>query len=73
MELKQEEEVILAIEKQGEAREEELQRFVKEEMTKFLEGKLEKEGLSLEKEGGEAQDEKVAADGEKKMQKKNEM
>ena len=71
VELKQEEEVILAIEKQGEAREEELQRFVKEEMTKFLEGKLEKEGLSLEEEGEEAQDEKVAADGEKKMIKKN--
>ncbi|ATZ54820.1 hypothetical protein BCIN_11g01480 [Botrytis cinerea B05.10] len=70
VELKQEEEVILAIEKQGEAREEELQRFVKEEMTKFLEGKLEKEGLSLEEEGEEAQDEKVAADGEKKMIKK---
>ncbi|KAM0128450.1 hypothetical protein ACHAP3_008301 [Botrytis cinerea] len=71
VELKQEEEVILAIEKQGEAREEELQRFVKEEMTKFLEGKLEKEGLSLEEEGEEVQDEKVAADGEKKMIKKN--
>ncbi|KAK6594081.1 hypothetical protein H4I96_10994 [Botrytis cinerea] len=70
VELKQEEEVILAIEKQGEAREEELQRFVKEEMTKFLEGELEKEGLSLEEEGEEAQDEKVAADGEKKMIKK---
>ncbi|KAM0154068.1 hypothetical protein ACHAQE_007345 [Botrytis cinerea] len=70
VELKQEEEVILAIEKQGEAREKELQKFVKEEMTKFLEGKLEKEGLSLEEEGEEAQDEKVAADGEKKMIKK---
>ncbi|TGO33825.1 hypothetical protein BHYA_0225g00080 [Botrytis hyacinthi] len=52
---------------QGEAREEELQRAVHKDMSEFLEGKLEKAGFSLEKEGEEDQGEKIAGDGEKKM------
>ncbi|KAF7895994.1 hypothetical protein EAF00_006009 [Botryotinia globosa] len=73
VELKQEEEVILAIQKQGEVREEKLQRAVQEGMTEFLEGKLEKASLSLEKEGKEDQSEKIVGDGEKKMMIKNEI
>ncbi|THV47435.1 hypothetical protein BGAL_0311g00220 [Botrytis galanthina] len=71
VELKQEEEVILAIQKQGEAREEEAQRVLQavlqQDMTRFLEGELEKAGLSLEKESEGDQDQKIADDGEKKM------
>ncbi|TGO11956.1 hypothetical protein BTUL_0097g00080 [Botrytis tulipae] len=61
VELKQEEEVILAIQKQGEVREENLRRVVQKDMTKFLEGKLEKAGLSLEKEGEADQGEKIVS------------
>ncbi|TGO45679.1 hypothetical protein BOTNAR_0647g00060 [Botryotinia narcissicola] len=67
VELKQEEEVILEIQKQGEAREEESQRAVQKDMTEFLEGELKKAGLSLEKESEEDQDEKIGGDEEKKM------
>lgn len=67
VELEQEEEVILAIQKQGKAREEELQRGLQKDITKFLEGELEKAGLSLEKESEGDQDQKTADDGEKRM------
>ncbi|KAF5867596.1 uncharacterized protein Bfra_010571 [Botrytis fragariae] len=65
--LEQEEEVILAIQKQENAREKALQKFIQRDITRFLEGELKKVGLSLEKESEGGQDEKIAGDGEKKM------
>ncbi|TGO17326.1 hypothetical protein BPAE_0435g00010 [Botrytis paeoniae] len=67
VELKQEEEVILAIQKQGEIHEKTLQKSFQRETTKFLEEELEKAGLSLEKESEGDQDEKIASDEGKKI------
>ncbi|KAF7950716.1 uncharacterized protein EAE97_002268 [Botrytis byssoidea] len=53
--------------KAREAREEKLQRAAQKYLTKFLEGELEKAGLSLEKESEEDQGEKIGGDGEEKM------
>ncbi|KAF7936350.1 uncharacterized protein EAE98_002569 [Botrytis deweyae] len=66
-ELKREEEMILAIQKQGEAREEKLQGIIQKDLKKFLEGELEKAGLSLEKESEGDQTEKIEGDEGKKM------
>ncbi|KAF7931389.1 hypothetical protein EAE99_003860 [Botrytis elliptica] len=66
-ELKREEEMILAIQKQGEALEEKLQGILQKDLKKFLEGELEKAGLSLEKESEGDQTEKIEGDGGKKM------
>ncbi|KAF7951795.1 hypothetical protein EAE96_007093 [Botrytis aclada] len=67
--LKQEEEVILAIQKEAETLEKALQKGVQRTMTRFLEQKLEKASLLIEKGNKANQDEKIANDEGKKMSK----